>query len=1377
MNFFQIKGKFIGVLGTLSLCAFAATTYAVSHSLKTDSYMVTAADDEGNEILSVDLSSQDVFNSCVVVNNTPGKWTFYKYGPYTRHAIYAFDGVASDDYLIVPGVELQAGKEYSMTASACKEESSDFTASMGFCYGTDAATLSEVSSVEIITTGFGSYKSDRFSVPVSGTYCIALHANSPKLSASAGYLELHVNKLVLTEYEGGGVVTPPVAEKEDIFTLALATENEFNSCTVIDNNADNSTWRFYKYGPYVRYSAWLDAHTDADDYLVLPAMQLETGREYEISADVQRGDDRWRETIGFYYGKSADAASLTEVSSENVVATSFSTLSSARFKVKASGTYYVALKVASPAEDSEIGQHELCVKNVVVTAYAAESGGDDPSVVKTVPFTIVPTLEETEQLVIIDNNGDEFDRGTFQTGVWNYDSDKEALVYFYSSYHLDADDYVILPLIEFNDTEHAYNVSVDAMVGSSRDTESFEVYISKTTDPSEMTLLYESGSLVNDSEWITHNIPVGIKEAGNYYIAVKATSEKDHYKLMIKNISVTLTENSINIPSKLLDVTVTPADKGALSANVSFKIPDTNIAGTELTGDVCVKVISSVDEKSVYGQPGEVKEVAVNTVQGYNIISVVPSNANGTGTGISKSVYTGVDKPRIPVAKATVSDDNLSLHIEWTADETGVNGGYVDPSSVIYNISRYDSDDKTYDDGIDLTGTFSYDYTLPAGTSMREERFMITARNLAGRDEGYAGVKGIIGTPHRLPLDETLAGGRLAYQPLSIDSSEDGYLYAADFRLYDLGAIFETADPNYPDITVDHAKAIWAFIRYGEPGMGRFIFPKFSTEGISEVKFKINTFINAIYPATDVYATAYGVEPVKIGSINGDCGEGWTDITFVLPAEFGNRKWVSVYFDTKFTDIDTQNIFISRYTFSELLYNDVAVISLDGPADGVQVGDCAEFTATIQNVGKESVATPEVIFEVTDADNNLIESKTLRPDVADSLAPEELATVTFTIEATADILGEYTVKAFVDVADENPVNDFAETDLAIIKGLKPIVDDLTAVADAKGGAVNLSWSKPDIKLTGLDDFEDYAPFHYGKYIGQFKNVDGDGKVTYSYDQCVFDGATKPKAFMVTNPDYLSNKLVQENYTPHSGNQYLVAFCPNDGSKADDWLISPEVKPGTVISFYVSVVGYAQFAERYEVCYSTTTNEPSAFKVLETGTATEMKWQGKAYVLPDDARYFAIHYVSADVFGIMLDDIDYTPVINEKSTFSYNVYADGEKVADNLAETSFTHDGLDLRDYTYNVTTVVDGTEYSFSNTAVATVMGGVDTVDAAAKTVRAVGHAIVVEGYAGEHVAVYTVDGRCVFVAPACPSATTVPVNAGIYLVKAGTDSVKVIVK
>lgn len=1158
-----------------------------------------------------------------------------------------------------------------------------------------------------------------------------------------------------------------------VFSVPMSQQEEFNGCTLLCDNGDTNKWKFYKYGPYIRYGIYASDGVASDSYIFIPGATLRADKEYAITAETKKdaSNDAFVTTMEFCVAPAAEIAQTIGLSSLEITGDSFRPVESDRFTVPATGSYFIVLHANSPKIEASGGYAEIHARNISVVEYDKSQGVVSDAL--PLPYTAVPTLEEMGLMSVLDKNGDEYDRGSFLLGVWNYDMQREQLVYYYSNSSQDADDYVFLPKLQFNDASKAYMVELDAMCGSSHQPESFALYIGESMDPATMRCFYESGDVAGDEDWTTYSVPVGVPAGGDYYVAIKATSPGDRFKLMVKKISVTQLSSTSAVPQAPSGVSAQAGARGALNATVTFTIPQVDIASNAVSGQVDVTVASAYDAKTVSGAPGDEKSVVITTRQGTNSIKLTASNSNGTGNSTVVDVYTGVDVPRIPRPSASVSEDNLTLHIEWPSEETGLNGGYVDPSSVIFTISRYDPDTKTYDDGTELTGVYSYDYSVAPDAPQHRESFMITAKNIAGHEEGSASAFGMIGKPYGLPINEILENGRQMYEPVGTEIPDNGYLYSADFRLYDLATIFEKEDPDYPGIMDAHKKALWAFVRYGEPGKCRFVLPKFTTEGITETKFKMNVFVNSIFPQTEVYAEAYGMEPVKLGSITSGSGDGWTDVVFLIPASFAGKKWVKVYFDAVFTDIDAQNIFISSYYMGEQLAHDLAVVSLDGPEDALNVGDCGEFRAVVRNEGKTDVAAPELLFEMTDKDGAAVMSFTVSPSKR-QLAPEETDVYEVAFDATADNLDDYKMTARLTVADENPSNDAVDMPVSIIRGQKPVVDDLAA--EFAGEDVALAWSKPDIRLVGADSFEDYEPFAYGRYIGLFRNIDLDGKKTYSYDQCQFEAATLPKAFMVINPEYLNNRLVGENYTPRSGNQYLVAFCPADGSKADDWLISPEVKPGTVVSFYITTVALADFSEQVEICYSATTNDPSAFKPMAKESVSGLNWQGKAYMLPDDARYFAIHYVSADVFGIMIDDIDFTPVINKESVFTYNVYADGDLVADGISDTAFLHEAPARRDHRYNVTAVVDGTEYNMSNTAVA-MQSALASASGECGRIYAADGVICVEGYAGLPVAVYGIDGREVFVSSSAGMRQNVAVPAGIYVVKASGDVKKVLVK
>ena len=63
------------------------------------------------------------------------------------------------------------------------------------------------------------------------------------------------------------------------FFSDLASENEFNKWSAIDNNKDLITWKYDKYQNVTCYER---AVGSADDYLITPAIQFEAGKKYQV---------------------------------------------------------------------------------------------------------------------------------------------------------------------------------------------------------------------------------------------------------------------------------------------------------------------------------------------------------------------------------------------------------------------------------------------------------------------------------------------------------------------------------------------------------------------------------------------------------------------------------------------------------------------------------------------------------------------------------------------------------------------------------------------------------------------------------------------------------------------------------------------------------------------------------------------------------------------------------------------------------------------------------------------------------------------------------------------------------------------------------------
>ena len=174
------------------------------------------------------------------------------------------------------------------------------------------------------------------------------------------------------------------------------------------------------------------------------------------------------------------------------------------------------------------------------------------------------------------------------------------------------------------------------------------------------------------------------------------------------------------------------------------------------------------------------------------------------------------------------------------------------------------------------------------------------------------------------------------------------------------------------------------------------------------------------------------------------------------------------------------------------------------------------------------------------------------------------------------------------------------------------------------------------------------------------------------------------------------------------------------------------------------------------------------------------WTNYRFMLPDGARYFAIRSRSTNKFFLFIDDVTYIPAEGTPAPVvlqGYNVYRNGNKLNTELvADPSFTDKGVSVdRTHSYYVTAVYDKGESRRSNEATV-LISGLGDIDAAAVSVVARDGAVAVSGLADGEVTVYAVDGRTV-ASVRCRNTVSIPVAAGIYLVKAAGKTVKVIVK
>lgn len=230
--------------------------------------------------------------------------------------------------------------------------------------------------------------------------------------------------------------------------------------------------------------------------------------------------------------------------------------------------------------------------------------------------------------------------------------------------------------------------------------------------------------------------------------------------------------------------------------------------------------------------------------------------------------------------------------------------------------------------------------------------------------------------------------------------------------------------------------------------------------------------------------------------------------------------------------------------------------------------------------------------------------------------------------------------------------------------LLPMPVNLTAQQEEDASVANLNWT---IHAEFKDDIETYPDFEKNN-ISDYILKDLDGLSTYTYTNFTWPGAGNPMSFMVFNP-YATSPPV--NLEAYSGRRYLVALAGPNGA-SNDWLIIPA--GSGKFSFHAqSLVG--DEPETFRVLYSTSDSETNSFTVFDQAEniSPPAAWTEYSFDAPEGTRFVAINYISDNTYFLMLDDISYQK--EYKHFLHFNIYLDGNLIAENVTETNFVISGL------------------------------------------------------------------------------------------------------
>lgn len=254
-----------------------------------------------------------------------------------------------------------------------------------------------------------------------------------------------------------------------------------------------------------------------------------------------------------------------------------------------------------------------------------------------------------------------------------------------------------------------------------------------------------------------------------------------------------------------------------------------------------------------------------------------------------------------------------------------------------------------------------------------------------------------------------------------------------------------------------------------------------------------------------------------------------------------------------------------------------------------------------------------------------------------------------------------------------------------------------ARAALEGGKVSLSWQSP---IAFYDGFETMSPFIVNQPGGNgWSYIDGDGSVTCSYS-VDYPNKNVAKSFIVVNPFLTEPKMTNPEAQAFRGVNYMASFsAPASAGATDDWLISKRLSldDSYTLVFYARSLTHDYGKELIDVAYSKSGVQKSDFVFVNGVKPIELdkKWVRYECTIPSDARYFAIHCQSPDVFVAMVDEVslvkgknnvdiknfsaDFYPPLN---ITGYNIYRNDLLIKENVQTHTYLDEVLQSGSYQY-----------------------------------------------------------------------------------------------
>ena len=926
------------------------------------------------------------------------------------------------------------------------------------------------------------------------------------------------------------------------------------------------------------------------------------------------------------------------------------------------------------------------------------------------------------------------------------------------------------PAIHF-DGRHVYNLSIEVNMGASSN---LRVTVGKSLDPADHIEILDLNG-IHDGWRTAYNTEFTVDGEGEYYIGLYNYSTADGFYFNLFSIDIKQGDSS-DVPVAPSNIKVVPGNDGALSAEISFTAPAKLVNGTELAEqyNVCIER----DGESIATMmctPGEDVTYTDNDVpdNGEYEYTVYGEIDGESGKSVSVRAWIGTDAPKAPsLTTLHTVNHNMDVYLEWTPVTESAHGGYFNADDVTYIVYRGYNRNKMEPIASDIKGTSFTDDQISEilGGYQQGYFYGVAAANAAGAALSSADIVAV-GTPYKLPQVESFPNGYFDIEPWLTDPISGSFSWSCI-----TSADGMEGHDNDNGLT-----------RFYDPYGGwdftdsRLKSPVFDLQGTTNPTLSFWMFHWQDYTVN--YESTTGMFP----EISVDGGE-WQPLSDLILAAYETYGWVEHKFPlNEFKDAETVQFAFRGQTYTEWMYFYLDEIRIEDCADydlmvtdfwgssNINIDDDGSWSISVYNRGLKDVEGASIEL--------LVDGKPVWSATDQNLFAGESKSYVGYHNFNATEAGYHYVSArVVFEGDENLSNNTStELDLMVNESYYPTVNGLTAAINDKSEA-EISWNAPelpDASATIVDGAEDYEPWlisDFGQWLTIDRDKAGSGyflELPYKWPNCEVN-----QAFIIWHAE---EELVENfpNLKAYSGDKCFLSWLANasygwDDPVNDDFLVSPEVTGGTKVRFMVKGIGTIDCDETFEVMYSSTNRDADSFTDIYSSVATK-DWTLVEVELPEDARYFAIHYTASFQYGLMVDDIEYTPVTGSLQLEGYNVFRNGVKINEEIVtDTNFIDAAPETGENAYSVAALYDrGTSNACDPVIVLMTSGITDIADDAVKVIASDG-TLTVTTSSPVPVKIFNISGTTVYNGVVSGS-RSLTLAHGLYIVNYGTKAVKIV--